>query len=71
MSFFDQEQINGKLTKVLHLNNSKLLQKEARFKFAGMHITEFDNIYNVDQDFYMNEMEKIISIPTFSNFVPW
>ena len=30
--------------------------QQAPFTFAGMHITEFDNMYHIDQDLYMSRI---------------
>ena len=38
------------------------------FNFAGMHITESDNIYHTDQDFYLSKIEQIPSNAEFSKF---
>ena len=42
--------------------------QQAPFTFAGMHITEFDNIYHIDQDFYMSKIEQIPSDSELSKF---
>ena len=42
--------------------------QQAPFTFAGMHITESDNIYHIDLDFYMSKIEQIPSDAEFSTF---
>ena len=42
--------------------------QQALFAFAGMHITKFDNMYHIDQDFYMNKIGQIPSNAEFSKF---
>ena len=38
------------------------------FTFAGMHITESDNMYHIDSDFHMSKIEQIPSETEFSKF---
>ena len=42
--------------------------QQAPFTFAVMHITESENTYHIDQDFYMDKMEQIPSYTEFSKF---
>ena len=42
--------------------------QQATFTFAEMHITESDNMYQIDQDFYMSKIEQIPSDAEFSKF---
>ena len=35
--------------------------QQTPFTFAGMHITEYDNMYHIDQDFYISKIEQISS----------
>ena len=43
--------------------------QQAPFKFAGMHITESDNMYHINQDFYESKIEQVPSDAEFSKFV--
>ena len=38
------------------------------FTFSGMHMTESDSLYHIEQDFYMSTTEQIPSDTEFSNF---
>ena len=42
--------------------------QQASFIFAGMHITESDKMYHIDQGFYMSKIEQIPSDAEFSDF---
>ena len=42
--------------------------QQAPFTFAEMHITEFDNMYHINQDLYTSKIEKIPSNAEFSTF---
>ena len=62
MTFIEHERMNGKLTQMLHLNDSKLLEtNKHHFLFVGVHITESDNVHRIDQNFYMSKIEQIPS----------
>ena len=43
-------------------------KQQVPFTFAGMHITESDNMYHRDQDLYMNKIEQIPYNAEFSKF---
>ena len=43
--------------------------KQAQFAFARMYITDSENMYHIDQDFYINKIEQIPSNTAFSKFV--
>ena len=37
--------------------------QEGQFTFAGMQITQSENTYHIDQDFYGSKIEHISAIP--------
>ena len=69
MTFFEQEQMNGKLTQMLHLNESKKTEnQEAPFSFPGVRISQSKNKYQIDQDLYMSQIARISCNAEFSKF---
>ena len=42
--------------------------QQTRFTFAKMHIIESENLYHIDQDFYVSKIEQIPSDAEFSQF---
>ena len=42
--------------------------QQAPFTFAGIHITESDNKYTIDQDFYLSKIEQNPSNAEFNKF---
>ena len=42
--------------------------KKAPFTFAGMHITDSENMHLIDKDLYMSKIEQIPSDAKFSKF---
>ena len=62
MTLFEHELMIGKLTQMLHLKDLRqLINQQTPFTFAGMHMTESDNRYHIDQDFNMSKIEQIPS----------
>ena len=38
--------------------------------FAGMHVNEIENMFQIDQDFYMSKTEQALSEAKFGKFAP-
>ena len=69
ITFFEQKQINSKLTLILRLNDSKSLETSKHHSsFAGMHVTQSENMHRFDQGSYMSKTETIPSNAEFRKF---
>ena len=69
MTFFVQEQNRGQTHSDATLERLETTgNQQAPFIFAVMHITESDNMYHIDIDFYMSKSEQIPSNAEFSTY---